>query len=157
MKRFYLLIAIILLSLVLPALAGKRVPGNKTYTTAPPQTRFTPLAIYVDSGKTPLGAYQIELKAQPGSIKIVGVEGGEHKAFSSPPHYDPAALMNERIIIAAFSTDQDLPLNRTRVATIHLQVIGDQDPAYELIPMTAAHQNGQEAEIIATYEQGREN
>ena len=64
--------------------------------------RFAPLHIYLDSGNQPLAAYQFELKAMAGQIKIVGVEAGEHPAFKQPPYYDPAALMNNRIIIADF-------------------------------------------------------
>ena len=77
-------------------------------------------------------------------IKIVGVEGGAHPAFREAPYYDPAALMNDRIIIAAFNTGRDLPHGRTRIATIHLQILGDTEPQYELKLVTAADQDGQE-------------
>ena len=80
-------------------------------------------------------------------MKIVGIEGGEHEAFKQPPYYDPAALANDRVIIAAFNTGQELPTGRTRVATIHLQIIGEAEPDYELDFIVAA--NGQDVEISA--------
>ncbi|MBM4029554.1 MAG: hypothetical protein FJ280_29770 [Planctomycetes bacterium] len=75
-------------------------------------------------------------------VKIVGVEGGAHPAFREAPYYDPAALMNDRIIIAAFHTGKDLPSGRTRIATIHLQVPADAEPRYELKLTVAADANG---------------
>ena len=100
--------------------------------------------IYLDSGDTPLAAYQFELKAKTGQIKIVGVEGGEHPAFREAPYYDPAALMHDRIIIAAFNTGTDLPHGRTRIATIHLQILGDAEPQYELKLVVAADRDAEE-------------
>ena len=109
--------------------------------------RFAPLHIYIDSGNEALAAFQFELKATTGQVKIVGIEGGEHEAFKQPPYYDPAALANDRVIIAAFNTGQELPTGRTRVATIHLQIIGEAEPDYELDFIVAA--NGQDVEISA--------
>ena len=91
-----------------------------------------------------------------GQIKIVGVEGGEHPAFKDAPYYDPAALMNERIIIAAFNTGADLPTGRTRIATIHLQIIGDAEPKYELSLTTAADANGENLPAEITLEKGEQ-
>ena len=109
-----------------------------------PNVRFVPLHIIIDSGDQALAAYQFELKATAGQIKIVGVEGGEHHAFKEPPYYDPAALANDRIIIAAFNTGSDLPTGRTRIATIHLQIIGDIEPEYELELTVVADADGKE-------------
>ena len=126
------------LALLLLDPAGQ--PGQQAHATA--KVRFAPVHVYLDSGGKPLAAYQFELKAH-GQIKIVGVEGGEHPAFKEAPYYDPAALMNDRIIIAAFNTGADLPTGRTRIATIHLQILGDAEPKYELNLVTAADANGQ--------------
>ncbi len=98
-------------------------------------TRFTTVDIYLDSGDMPLAAYQLQFKATEGEVKIVGIEGGEHDAFSEPPYYDPEAIQRERVIIAAFNTSDasQLPAGRTRVATIHLT--GDRrnvQPQYQL-------------------------
>jgi hypothetical protein len=89
-------------------------------------------------------------------IKIVGVEGGEHPAFNDAPYYDPAALMNERIIIAAFNTGADLPTTRTRIATIHLQITGDDEPKYDLILTTTADADGEEMAAKITLQTGED-
>jgi len=109
-----------------------------------PRVRFAPVHIYLDSGRSALGAYQFELKATTGTIKIVGVEGGEHPAFKEAPYYDPAALAKDRIIIAAFNTGRDLPKGRTRIATVHLQILSAAEPEYELDLTVAADADGRE-------------
>ena len=118
------------------------------------RVRFTPLHIYLDSGQRQLAAFQFELKAIAGQIKIVGVEGGEHAAFQEPPYYDPAALTNNRIIIAAFNTGTDLPTGETRITTIHLQVIGDIEPEYQLDLTVAADTDGSEIPAEITFDKG---
>ena len=127
---------------------------TEDYSTALPGVRFAPLHIYIDSGNSSLAAYQFELKAAAGQIKIVGVEGGQHAAFKEAPYYDPAALANKRIIIAAFSTGSDLPKGRTRIATIHLQIAGDAEPQYELKLIVAAGADGKEIPAEITFEKG---
>ncbi len=94
--------------------------------------RFDAIDVYVDSGAQPLAAYQLDLSATAGDVKIVGIEGGEHPAFTDPPYYDPAAMRHDRVIIAAFSTapPERLPNGRTRIATIHVQIAGDIEPTY---------------------------
>ena len=120
------------------------------------KVRFAPVHIYLDSGSSPLAAYQFELKATAGTIKIVGVEGGEHAAFGEAPYYDPAALAQDRIIIAAFNTGSDLPTGRTRIATIHLQITGDTEPEYELELTIAADAEGQELPAELTLQRGED-
>ena len=119
-----------------------------------PKTRFSPLHIDIDSGHRSLAAYQFELKAATGRFKIVGVEGGRHKAFEEAPYYDPAALAKDRIIIAAFNTGRDLPKERTRIATVHLQIIGEVEPEYELKLIVAADKEGKEIPAKISYEKG---
>ena len=128
--------------------------SDQDYPIAQPSVRFAPLHIYIESGNQPLAAYQFELKATAGQIKIVGVEGGQHKAFKEAPYYDPAALANDRIIIAAFNTGRDLPTGRTRIATIHLQIIGDAEPEYELKLTVAADADGEEIPAKISFEKG---
>ena len=137
--------------LIVPVLAQQ---SEQDYSTAQPGVRFAPLHIYLDSGNSNLAAYQFELKAAAGQIKIVGVEGGGHKAFKEAPYYDPAALAKDRIIIAAFSTGSDLPKGRTRIATIHLQIAGDAEPQYELKLNVAADANAKEIPAEITFEKG---
>ena len=107
----------------------------------PGPVRFRPVHVYVDPAGTPLAAYQIEIVAD-GNAKIVGVEGGEHRAFFEPPHYDPAALTGGRIIIAAFDTGSDLPTQKTRVATIHMREAGTTEPTYHATLQIAGDQDG---------------
>lgn len=136
--------------------------------------RFAPVHIYLDPAGKPLAAYQFELvcsvparaysseedsasrRHYERQIKIVGVEGGEHLAFKEAPYYDPAALMNDRIIIGAFNTGSDLPTTRTRIATIHLQITGDAEPKYELKLTTAADANGENLSVEITLEKGEQ-
>lgn len=125
--------------------AGKRIEQR---------VRFAPVHVYLDSGGKLLAAYQFELKAITGQIKIVGVEGGEHPAFQEAPYYDPAALMNDRIIIAAFNTGRDLPTGRTRIATIHLQILRDAEPEYELTLVAAADADGQNIPAVLNLKTG---
>ena len=144
-------IILISILLIVPVLAQQ----SEQYETATRQkVRFAPLHIYLDSGNQALAAYQFELKTTAGQIEIVGVENGEHPAFDEPPYYDPAARAQDRIIIAAFSTDRDLPKGRTRITTIQLQIVGDAEPEYELELTVAGDANGNEIPAKITYEKG---
>ncbi len=139
------------ISLIVPVLARQL---EQDIPTVQPKVRFAPLHIYLDSGNQPLAAFQFELKAAAGQIKIVGVEGGQHKAFKEAPYYDPAALANDRIIIAAFNTGRELPKGRTRIVTIHLQIIGDAEPDYELKLTVAADADAKEIPAKISFEKG---
>ena len=146
--------AIILISVVVlvPVLAQQ---SQRDYPTEQPRVRFAPLHVYLDSAGNGLAAFQFELKATAGQVKIVGVEGGSHEAFSkTPPYYDPAALANNRIIIAAFSTQPNLPRGRTRIATLHLQILGDAEPQYELTLTVAADADGEKIPAKVSFEKG---
>ena len=120
---------------------------------APAAVRFEFIDVYVDSGDVPLAAYQFELTDAAESVKIVGIEGGEHEAFATPPYYDPKALKNDRAIIAAFSTAADLPTGQTRVATVHVQVEVDVIPEITINLETAGDVQGNEinAEVSFVY------
>jgi hypothetical protein len=148
MKRRYIgflgiaLLAALAAGQAQPADDGTPLLAEDEAATQP--VRFAWVDIYVDSADVPLAAYQFELAAETGSFKIVGVEGGEHPAFAEPPYYDPAALAHDRIIIAAFSTDDDLPAGRTRVARIHVQITGDDTPDYVVKLTVAATADGTE-------------
>jgi hypothetical protein len=149
------------------ALAAPRI--GRGGRAAEPSVRFAPVHIYLDSGGTPLAAYQFELvcsvpvrasesnasrRHYEPAVRIVGVEGGEHPAFNDAPYYDPAALANDRIIIAAFHTGADLPAGRTRIATIHLQIPADAKPEYELKLAVAADAQGHELPAEITLRRG---
>ena len=118
--------------------------------------RFEAVEVYVDSGDVPLAAYQFELAAEVGEVKIVGIEGGEHPAFEEPPYYDPAALAHHRVIIAAFNTGRDLPAGPTRVARVHVMVTGEREPQYAVKLHVAASSDGEKIPAQATLAQGEE-
>jgi len=111
--------------------------------------RFRAVDIYIDSANTPLAAYQLEFSVTNTMAKIVGIEGGAHPAFHEPPFYDPKAIQQERVIIAAFNTDkpENLPTGKTRVAIIHLEIIGAEKPAYELRLQTAGDSAGNKIKV----------
>ena len=117
-------------------------------------SRFTYVDVYIDSGRSPLAAYQFELSVSKGEITIVGVEGGEHAAFAEPPYYDTAALQSDRIIIAAFDTGDDLPSGQSRVARIHLMVSTLAPPAYRVELTAAADSDGSRIDAKITLEEG---
>ena len=150
MKR-YVLLSLILTGLAITLLVPRIGHASRVIES---KVRFAPVDIYLDSGSTPLAAYQFELRATTGEIKIVGVEGGEHEAFREAPYYDPDALAKDRIIIAAFNTGQDLPTGRTRIARVHLQIGGDVEPEYELNLTVAAAADGQNCPAEIALERG---
>jgi len=149
-----IVIIFITISLIVPVLARQ---ADEYETVSQQKVRFASLHIYLDSGSRALAAYQFELKATAGEVKIVGIENGEHPAFDEPPYYDPAAMANDRIIIAAFSTGKDLPKGRTRIASIQLQIIGDVEPEYALELTVAGDANGNEIPAKISYEKGDKN
>lgn len=119
------------------------------------RSRFGAVDIYIDSGSTPLAAYQAEFAATNGVVRIAGIEGGRVEAFRQPPYYDPKAMQHDRVIIAAFSAAAvtNLPAGRTRVATIHLQTRGTPEPKFELKLQTAGDANGNRIPAQASFEE----
>ncbi len=117
--------------------------------------RFQAVDVFVDSKAQPLAAYQIEITAPKESVKIVGIEGGEHAAFREPPFYDPKAIQHERVILAAFSTSAagKLPSGRTRVATIHVQIAGKERPQFVVKLQTSATVDGKKIATDAAVEE----
>lgn len=108
-------------------------------------SRFAAVDIVIDAKDQPLAAYQVSFAATQGDIRITSIEGGEHAAFSEPPFYDPKAIQNERAVFAGFSTNlaKDLPVGRTRVATVHVEIRGNVEPEYELKLSVAATVGGE--------------
>jgi hypothetical protein len=144
---------IVCLVLLVSVVAGEPVAKGDSIAAADTDTvYFVPVAVYIDSGDNSLGVYQIEIKAIVGDAKIVGVEGGEHKAFKEPPYYDTAAMMQNRIILATFCTQNDLPTGRTKVATLHMQVTGDVLPEYEVIVNVVGDSAGEAIDATVTVE-----
>ncbi len=136
MRRFGAYILSVLLATGVGWAAAAQPPGAGV--------RFQAVHVSVDTGEEPLAAYQLDLRATTGNVRIVGIEGGEHAAFADPPYYDPAAIQGDRVIIGAFRTAPagTLPVGRTRIATIHVQVTGDRQPEYEAELSVAATADG---------------
>jgi len=103
------------------ASAAPDAPAPRTAWCGVREVRFEAVDVFIDA-RAPISAYQFELDVSQGHAEIVGVEGGEHPAFAEPPYSDPAALRNDRIIIAAYDLGPDLPAGRVRVARVHLLV-----------------------------------
>ncbi|MHC5110395.1 MAG: hypothetical protein ACYTHJ_11010 [Planctomycetota bacterium] len=122
-------------------------------------TRFAAVDVILDGHGSQLAAYQVELKIKEteatGSVKFVGVEGGEHQAFTKPPYYDPKALTQSKLVLAAFDLGEELPDQPTRVARIHMMIIGDiQQPQFETKLIVAADGDGNEIDATATIKTG---
>jgi len=115
-------------------------------------TRFRAVEVYIDAGVEPLAAYQVDFRVGKGAVKIVGIEGGESAAFEQPPYYDPKAIQDERVTLAAFNTAKAelLPTGKTRVATLHLQITGSRKPEYILKLQAAANANGETIPVTAS-------
>ncbi len=105
-------------------------------------SRFEAIDVFVDSGTRQLAAWQLELKSSANDVQIVGIEGGEHPAFAEPPYYDARAMNNNRVIIAAYNTGDNLPIGRSRVARIHVQVRGPGARTWESELTTSATSDG---------------
>jgi hypothetical protein len=121
LRRPWLAVAILVL-LTLQTVA--QTPSSSP--TSQNVVHFTHADIVIDPHGTPLAAYQVEFVADPSRVTLVGIEGGEHTAFKQPPYYDPKALSGHRVIVAALNTGSDLPREKTRVARLHLRIVGTQ-------------------------------
>lgn len=156
MRRQPLLLLAALVGVAAITLAAAQPEGDPA---APDQAagvvtgpRFGYVDVFIDSAETPLAVYQIELRATAGDIRIVGVEGGDARAFAEPPRYDPAALTDgERIILGDFSTSADLPAGRARIARVHLRIEGPA-PTLELKLDVAGDVAGNPIHAAASFE-----
>ncbi|MEO2031765.1 MAG: hypothetical protein ABGZ35_06745 [Planctomycetaceae bacterium] len=114
--------------------------------------RFEAVDVIVDSGETPLAAWQFEIQSRSPGVEIVGIEGGEHEAFAEPPYYDPKAMNSDRVILAAFSTADELPSGRSRIARLHLQLEGPGPREFEVQVKVMATIDGEPIPAIASLE-----
>lgn len=99
-----------------------------------------------------LGSYQVEITASHphGDVLLTGVIGGD-APFSAPPAYDPAALHeSSRIIIADFTTSDDLPTAKTRVATLSLMLPSEDLKSTTITARLVAVGDGDAAAIDAS-------
>lgn len=118
------------------------------------RVRFVNVAIYVDAGAKSLAAWQLEFLVRAGEVEVVGVEGGEHAAYADPAYYDPSALREDRLVLAAFDTGEHVPTGRTRVATLHLMVRGSAAPEFDVRLVVAADRDGRSFDAAVSIEEG---
>jgi hypothetical protein len=137
-----LLIGFIFLIVPAQLMQDAREAGPVTQPAAVANSQFKAIDVFIDSKDQSLAAYQFELHATAGDVKIVGIEGGEHAAYKQPPFYDAKAMMGDRVIVAAYSTLDDLPLGKTRIARVHVRVGGNVEPKYELKLTASASKEG---------------
>lgn len=127
----------------------------------PPNLRFTAIEIYIES-EDPVAAWQFELNESSGRMLVVGVENGESAAYSRAPYFDIEAVRlgtADRIIVADYSLapTEKLPRERTRIATIHVQVSGDDPAVFDLRLITAVNADGIETDAFISFETPTEN
>ena len=137
------------LTLALSRNTGRGDEAPATIAAAP---HFQTVDIYIDTADKPLAAYQFSLRSLSGNALLSGIAGADHPAFSKPPYYDTKALIDEKVVIAALSTDESLPSGRTRVARLTVQVSGGADPRYELTLQAAAGPDGNPVPAKVTVE-----
>ena len=109
--------------------------------------RFAALDIYLETAE-PLAAWQFELGESGGRMRVVGIENGDSTAFGGTPYYDLEAVSEgaaDRIIVADYSMSpaDELPAGRSRIATVHVQLQGPDDPDYILSLMAAGGADGE--------------
>ena len=150
-------VAIFMLLLASFGRAQQQEPASTSTASTTPvasDVHFQSVDVTLDPKGQPLAAYQIEFVADAARVKLVGVEGGDHAAFREPPYYDPAALSQHRVILAAFSTSADLPKRVIRVARLHVQMTGDGQPEWsaKLIVASSDKADSIPAEVRVTAE-----
>lgn len=121
------------LALLMPAVSQWSPRAGEPPAAGDAAGGFAPVDVFIDSGTSPLAAWQVEVtpRAEKAGVRVVlvGIEGGEAGVYEGPAHYDPAALAPSgggRVILAAFSTAEQskLPSGRVRVARLHVLVEG---------------------------------
>jgi len=146
MRLLWLLVLAMLLAAgcVTPASGA----GNGSGNAPAAGVLFLPVDLWLDSGAVPLAAYQVELTYDANSVKIVGLEGGTATAYSDAPYYDRAGFEGGRIIVAAFTTEEEgAPRGKVRVARLHLAVAGGVAPDLTAKLMSAARPGGTRIEV----------
>jgi hypothetical protein len=134
--------ALILAFALFGAAPSDSTPPAPSAVSATQAVCFATVDVRIDPKDHPLAAYQIEITGDSARVKLAGVEGGEHAAFREPPYYDPAALNRSRIILAAFNTGSDLPGKPFRVARLHVQISGDENPRWDVKLIVASASDG---------------
>lgn len=136
------------------------VVGVHSVSAQPPERaasiRFAAIDVYVESA-TPLAAWQFELTESTGSMTVVGIENGDSNAFATAPHYDLDAVAEDRadrIVVADYSLADrsELPTGRTRIATVHVRLMGNRSPEFDLQLIAAGDADGDVIPAEANFE-----
>jgi hypothetical protein len=142
---------LVLVPLLAAAPVERDEPARISSTSA---VRFATVDVRIDPKGKPLAAYQVSIAA-PQNTQLVGIEGGDDPAFRDPPYYDPKALQNNGVTLAAFNTGNDLPKASFRAARLHLQISGEQTPTLHVNLMVASDADGKSiANASATVAEG---
>ena len=149
-RRLHVVCLFSLLAFIGPFTSGQATRDLE----AAPQVRFTNVDLMVDPHGIPMAAYQVEFIADPARVKLVGIEGGSHSAYKKPPYYDAKALAGNRVILAALNTGSDLPKDKTRVARLHLWVMGAAKPELSAKLVVAASSTDQKIPADVTILEG---
>ena len=115
--------------------------------------RFAAVDIYLTSND-PIAAWQFELSDRHSAMRVVGIEQGDSKAYDRPPYYDREAVRlgtADRVIVADYSLAGagELPTGRTRIATIHVTLQGEQ--SLQLLLVTATDHGGATVDASISY------
>lgn len=103
------------------------------------EERFETVDVIIDS-PAPVAAWQVEIK---GRMTLVGVENGEHAAYPRAPFYDRDAAEAgalTRVLVADYSTADELPRGSFRVATLH--VLKEEAASLDGVLVVAAQPDG---------------
>lgn len=153
--------AIVSFALAAAAIATGAGLGTSFAVAQPAAVRFAAVNVYVESPE-PLAAWQFELTDKNGSMTVVGVENGESAAFPQAPYYDLDAVRDDRadrIVVANFSlaARNELPVGRTRIATVHVRLSGSQAPDFDLQLIAAGNIDGLAipADVNLEFDNGR--
>lgn len=138
-----------LIFLMLGLLGGSAPDTNQTAATQP-TARFAAFDVLIDSGKTPLAAYQVRIVSTSGDVTLVGIEGSDHPAFSAAPYYDKHAILNKQIIVAAYSLANSLPTGKTRVATLMVRLGNGAKPDWHITLQVAGGADGKPVTATAS-------
>jgi hypothetical protein len=131
---------------------ARAVPPPPVADLPNPAVRFVTYDLFVDPGARPLAAYQVDVRCTTNDALLTGLEGGDAVPFRDAPYYDPRALVNERIVVAAYSTAGEIAPGKARVARLHLRVEGKTDPKFEVTVTAAAGPDGVAIDATAAVE-----
>lgn len=136
-----------LIFLILGLLGGNAPEANRIDATQP-SAHFAAFDVLIDSGKTPLAAYQVKIVATSDDVTLVGIEGSDQPAFAAAPYYDKRAILNKQIIVAGYSLAGSLPTGKTRVATLMVRIGSGNKPDWHISLQVAGGTDGKP--ILAT-------